>query len=92
MRSWTDITVYLDNMTYLYTCKHDDNVSLCWPGWSNSKIPGMSIHFTPAQLPILRQMIALLESLPIHTIDEASASASASASALSAEADAEKDW
>jgi hypothetical protein len=65
LKTWTDTHYQLDNQDWLYIAKHDDRgtASLVCPGYARDGC-GFSIHFTPAHIEMLKNLIAVLQNVP----------------------------
>lgn len=63
LKTWTDTHYKLEDTDWLYIAKHDEGgaASLICPGYARDG-SGFSIHFTPAHIEILQNLLALLQS------------------------------
>lgn len=68
LKTWTDTHYQLDHQDWLYVAKHEDQgaASLVCPGYARDGC-GFSIHFTPAHIEMLKNLIAVLQSVPTAT-------------------------
>ena len=65
MRTWTDTTYHLAVDAQPCVTTHTDNVSMHHPGFCGDG-RGFSVHFTPAHLPLLRELLCELEPLSLR--------------------------
>jgi hypothetical protein len=63
LKTWTDTHYKLEDGDWLYLAKHDDQgaASLICPGYARDG-SGFTIHFTPAHIEILQNLLAILQS------------------------------
>lgn len=63
LKTWTDTHYKLENTDWLYIATHEEQgtASLICPGYARDGA-GFSIHFTPAHIEILQNLLAVLQS------------------------------
>lgn len=62
LKTWTDTHYKLEDGDWLYIAKHDDQgaASLICPGYARDG-SGFTIHFTPAHIELLQNLLAVLQ-------------------------------
>ncbi len=65
LKTWTDTHYKLEDGDWLYIAKHEEqgSASLICPGYARDG-SGFTIHFTPAHIEILQNLLAVLQRTP----------------------------